>query len=50
MGRIRLQIKIERMRNRMQELADSLGLADPRVVRASQQLDRLLNEYMGGVV
>lgn len=52
MGRIRLRIKIEKKRKRMQDLSNALGLTDPSVVKVSQQLDELLNNYrqLGRVV
>jgi hypothetical protein len=42
---IELQEMIEKLRSKMNEVALKKTLTDPEVVRASQMLDVLLNEY-----
>jgi hypothetical protein len=40
-----LQIKIEKLRLSLYELAERKPLTDPEVVHMSQHLDKLLNEF-----
>lgn len=40
-----LQIKIEKVRLSLYELVEGKSLTDPEVIRMSQHLDNLLNEY-----
>ncbi|CVK17817.1 aspartyl-phosphate phosphatase Spo0E family protein [Sporomusa sphaeroides] len=42
---IELQAMIEKMRDKLHEIAKDKSLTDMEVVRASQMLDVLLNEY-----
>jgi predicted nuclease with TOPRIM domain len=40
-----LRIAIERLRKELLQLGENKPLTDPEVVKLSQRLDRLLNEY-----
>lgn len=40
-----LQVRIEKARLSLYEIAEEKPLTDPEVVRMSQRLDHLLNEY-----
>lgn len=40
-----LQEMIEKLRSKMYDIAQGKKLTDPEVVRASQMLDVILNEY-----
>lgn len=40
-----LQVRIEKVRLSLYEIAEEKSLTDPEVVRMSQCLDHLLNEY-----
>lgn len=46
--KVRVQVKIEELRSQMQEIASSNGLKDPRVLRVSEKLDALINEFYFG--
>jgi Spo0E like sporulation regulatory protein. len=45
MEKIRLLIKIERLRKRLNKFTLFRSLSDPEVVLLSQELDQLLNQY-----
>ncbi|SFS43141.1 aspartyl-phosphate phosphatase Spo0E family protein [Marininema halotolerans] len=45
MERDHLKQKIERVRRHMEKMARELGFTHPSVVKISQQLDELLNEW-----
>lgn len=42
---IRLRITIEKIRRELFQLGDAKPLTDPEVIKLSQKLDHLLNEY-----